>query len=161
MSKIYRIFVALYLVFIFIVLIFSAHLGPYRSLNNISGSMEPAIKTGSISIVRQERAYNLGDAISYYVLIDGQEQIVTHRIMGIGGNVYTTKGDANQVADREIVLPRLVVGRVIMVIPYLGYVVGYAKGPWGHWLLILLPAFAIIIREIVRIVLIVSHEKKI
>lgn len=152
-SRFYRRLVTGYVIFIVIVIIFSVDLfSPFHSFTNKSDSMNPAIDRGSITIVKSFASYQIGDAIAYYAQIDGQEEIITHRIMDIGGNVYTTKGDANEVADRELVKPRLVIGRVIATVPYLGYLITFAKSLVGNWLLIILPAFIIIASEILRII---------
>lgn len=113
--------------------------------------MNPIINTGSVVMVRNLSTYIPGDIISYYAEIDGKEEIVTHRILRDGGNVYVTKGDANITFDREVVRPRLIIGKVMLIIPYIGYYIGFAKGPIGVWLLILLPAVLIITIEFYKI----------
>jgi len=80
--------------------------------------------------------------------------------MDIGGNVYTTKGDANEVADRELVKPRLVIGKVVTIIPYLGHFIRFAKSLFGNWLLIILPALVVIASEIARIVMELERNKR-
>lgn len=153
-SKVYLIFKYLYLFFIFIVIIFSVNIfNPYHSFTNKSDSMAPAIDQGSLTIVKRFSTYNIGDAISYYDNSNGPEEIVTHRIRAIGGNVYTTKGDANEVQDRELVKPRLIIGKVIFTIPYLGYLISFAKSPIGTRLGIITPALIIILLEIMNIII--------
>jgi len=161
-SPTYRCLLGVYLVFIIIVIIFSVDIfSPYHSFTNKSDSMNPAIDRGSITIVKSFSNYQVGDAIAYYAQIDGQEEIITHRITGIGGNVYTTKGDANEVADRELVKPRLVIGKVIYTIPYLGYLITFSKKLFGTWLLIIFPALMIVASELTRIILeLVQIEQK-
>lgn len=151
-SRKYYTLVGCYLIYILVVVLFSANWFDYvRSFTNISDSMSPAIDTGSVTVVQKFPTYNVGDAIAYYSESDGAEEIVTHRIMSIGGNVYTTKGDANQVADREIVRPRLVIGRVVWIVPYLGYLIRFAKSVPGTWLTIILPAALLIGAELLKI----------
>jgi len=153
-SRFYRYFVASYLVLISVVIIFSIDIfSPFHSFTNKSDSMNPEINRGSITIVKSFVNYQVGEAIAYYAQIDGREEIITHRIMGIGGNVYTTKGDANEVVDRELVKPRLVIGKVIVIIPYLGYLITFVKSLLGNWLLIIFPAALIIASELIRIIL--------
>ena len=122
--------------------------------------MNPAINRGSITIVKSFPQYEIGEAIAYYSQIDGQEEIVTHRIKAVGGNVYTTKGDANEVADRELVKPRLVIGKVIYIIPRLGYLITFVKSLAGAWLCIIIPALLIIGSELIRIFLELSKSDK-
>lgn len=160
-SRFYRCLVTGYVIFIVIVIIFSVDIfSPFHSFTNKSDSMNPAIDRGSITIVKSFASYQIGDAIAYYAQIDGQEEIITHRIMDIGGNVYTTKGDANEVADRELVKPRLVIGKVVAIIPYLGHFIRFAKSLVGNWLLIILPAFVIIASEIARIIMELERSER-
>ncbi len=114
--------------------------------------MNPTINTGSLLVVKKSYEYDVGNIISYYAKINGKEEIVTHRIFRIGGNIYLTKGDANQAIDEQKVIPRLIIGKVILIIPYLGYPIGFAKTPVGTWLLIIFPAILIIFTEILVIV---------
>lgn len=147
----YRVLVVIYLVFIFSIVILSAPI--FRNLHsftNISNSMNPAINTGCITVVRKFPSYQIGDVIAYRAG-DNSPEIITHRIMSIGGNVYTTKGDANQVYDREIVLPRLVIGKVVFIIPYLGYLITFTKSQPGTFFLVILPAVYIILIESAKI----------
>ena len=151
-SRVYHLLIGIYLFFILILIVFSAHLfSPFRSFTNSSNSMSPAIDTGSVTVVKKFDNYRVGDPIAYYSQTDGKEEIVTHRVTDIGGNVYLTKGDANQLADREIVRPRLVIGKVVSIIPYLGYLISFAKSAFGTWLTIILPALIIISIELVKI----------
>lgn len=152
-SRRYYILIAAYLFYICVVVLFSVDwFGEVRSLTNISGSMSPAIDAGSVTVVRKFPNYNVGEAIAYYSQTgEGREEIVTHRIMSVGGNVYTTKGDANQVEDREIVRPRLVIGKVVWTIPYLGYLIRFAKSVPGTWATIIFPAALFIAAEIFRV----------
>jgi len=158
----YYIFVGFYLCFIFIVIIFSLHLfGNFYSFTNKSNSMYPSINEGSITIVKKMDNYHVGEIISYYSKTNGKEEIITHRIMRIGGNVYLTKGDANLGYDAPIVLPRLIIGKVILIIPYLGYIISFAKSTSGLWVSIIIPAALIIYIEIVKIVRILKNTKPI
>jgi len=49
------------------------------------------------------------------------------------------------------VVPRLIIGKVVLIIPYLGYPIAFAKTKIGLWFLILLPAGLIIFVEIFKI----------
>ena len=153
-QKAYYGFVFGYLFFTFIVTIFSLHLfGSFYSFTNISDSMNPSINTGSITIVQKmnQYDYNIGDIISYYRQVNNKEEIITHRIIRIGGNVYITKGDANLGIDAPIVVPRLIIGKVILIIPYLGYLITFAKSAFGLWLIVYIPASSIIFIELSKV----------
>jgi len=160
-SKFYHGLIATYFILVSTIIIFSVDIfSPWHSFTNKSDSMNPVINRGSITIVKSFPEYQIGDAIAYYAQIDGQEEIITHRIKDIGGNVYTTKGDANAVADRELVKPRLVIGKVVFIIPYLGYFITFTKHLPGTWICIILPALAIIFSEILRLITELDQNKR-
>jgi len=160
-SKFYLVFKIAYIIFISIIVIFSVDIfSPYHSFTNISDSMNPSIDKGSITIVKKVSRYEVGDAIAYYDNSLGVEEIITHRITGIGGNVYTTKGDANEVADRELVKPRLVIGKVIFIIPVLGHIITFSKSLLGNILCIVGPAALISFFETMNIIIYLEQRKK-
>ena len=93
----------------------------------ISGSMEPNINIGDIvvakSIKNKEESIKVGDVISYR---KGQA-VITHRITNIekdenGILRISTKGDNNNAEDSERILINNIEGKVITVIPKIGYV---------------------------------------
>ena len=149
-SKYYYSFIMIYVLFSFgIAFLSSKNLG-FGAYTNISSSMEPLIKKGSVIIVQKYQEYNIGDIIGYWAKINNKEEIVVHRIISIGGNVYVTKGDANQYLDREIVVPRLVIGKVILIIPLLGNIIAATKTRIGIYLCFIIPAVIIITIEILK-----------
>ena len=89
--------------------------------------MEPKINIGDIviekSIKNKEEEIKIGDIISYR---SGQT-IITHRIINIeedenGILRITTKGDNNNTEDSERILINNIEGKVIMIIPKIGYI---------------------------------------
>src|SRR3989344_1992438 len=116
----------------------------------MSGSMNPAVKLGSVVIVKPESSYRPGDIITYAP--DGnKENPITHRIVfrkfpegPAGEPVYITAGDANDDFDSVQVGPANVIGRVQFSIPYLGYLVSLAKQPYGFILFVIVPATIVI-----------------
>jgi signal peptidase len=120
-----------------------------------SGSMEPAIHTGSIVVVQPGGAdYAIGDIITFGE--DTKVQIpTTHRIVSIrtdaSGTFYTTKGDANNSADPGETAKSAVIGHVIFTVPYAGYILNFARQPIGFTLMIAVPAGVIILDELLRI----------
>ena len=117
----------------------------------LSGSMSPAIPVGSVVISRRQLSYGVGDVITF-----GQgKSSTTHRIDGIeesstyyGDATFTTKGDANKTPDTAPVSQANVAGKTILTVPYLGYIVEYAKSPKGFLALIIIPATIIIYEEL-------------
>ena len=120
-----------------------------------SGSMEPYIRTGGMVFVRPAEAYVKGDVITFGQ--DTKTQIpTTHRIIEVHGTgasmTFTTKGDANDGPDQSDTRLQDVKGKVIFSVPYLGYVLDFAKKPLGFGLLIGIPATVVIVEEIMKIV---------
>ena len=90
----------------------------------ISGSMEPIIHTGSVVYI-DEKEQNIGiNDIIAYQLSDGTK--VVHRVISID-----TKGDANETQDLSPVPFTNVMGRFVVAIPYLGFVLAWIKTKQG------------------------------
>jgi signal peptidase len=127
--------------------------GNMKLLTVLSGSMEPQIHTGSLIFIRPAGEYNVGDIVTKTT--EEKDVTVTHRIIEkemIDGKVmFTTKGDANNVADNEKVPQEKIVGKVFLNTPYLGYAVNFAKTKQGLILIIIIPAVIIIFEELVKI----------
>lgn len=119
-----------------------------------SGSMEPAIKTGSVVITQPQTSYDVGEIITYTRRADAIS--VTHRIVSVesqGGRVsYITKGDANNGPDSAPVPASIVLGRVLFSIPFVGYAVAAARTPYGFLIIVVVPALIILYDEIIKIV---------
>ena len=128
--------------------------GNYKIMVVQSGSMEPAIKMGSIVAVKPSENYNIGDVITFGPYTKTKAP-TTHRIYDIkvieGKPIYITKGDANNAPDAREVRQREVIGKVLFNLPYLGYAVDVAKKPIGFMLIIVIPAGVIIGDEVRKI----------
>src|SRR5258706_6709763 len=112
-----------------------------------SGSMEPAIPTGSLIYSGKFNLDELkkGDIITFTLTNkDGKSAVVTHRIdeikkadiilftpdrkeQRITKISYVTKGDANGSSDQDEVLPNQILGKYEWGIPKLGYVAIFAQ----------------------------------
>ncbi len=94
----------------------------YEPMVVLSGSMEPTYHTGSLLYVKEvdESDIKVGDAITFYI---DDDTLVTHRVVSIDSDnsTYSTKGDANEVADNNAVSYENVLGKPIFNIPQLGY----------------------------------------
>jgi signal peptidase len=115
-----------------------------------SGSMEPAIKIGSMVVTKSQEAYQVDDVITFKDREDARKT-TTHRIIekeDTGIMRYTTQGDANDVEDSNQVLPNQIIGRVIFKVPYFGYPVAFARTWPGVIVLIIIPATIIIYDEV-------------
>lgn len=99
----------------------------YNYKTVLTGSMEPAIPVGSIIITKEQSSYEIEDIISF----QEEGSVITHRIISIDRERYITKGDANNVADTEEVQQKQILGKVILTIPLLGYLVMWLMSPIG------------------------------
>ncbi len=138
--------VVLFFIIILIVIAGIPSIGSYQLLLVQSGSMEPAIKAGSLVVVNPSLEYKKGDIITFAF---GEGQMpTTHRIYdkkSVDGElVYTTKGDANNAPDQRNVFEDNIIGKVFFSVPYAGYLVNFVKKPIGFALLLFIPASIII-----------------
>ena len=123
-------------------------LSGYRTYVIYGSSMEPTIKLGSLIVAKSVSVDDLevGDIITFRS--HGNETTITHRIAAIrhedGQHYFKTKGDASNRADPVEIQLEDGVRQVAYHLPYLGYVVDFAKGPLGIILLIALPAIGLL-----------------
>lgn len=98
-----------------------------------TGSMEPAIRVGSIVVIKPFNPESLkeGDIICFKL---SEPTSITHRIINITDEGFITKGDANKDPDQWIV-----------------------RTPIGFILLIIIPATLLIVTEIKNII---KYRKK-
>ena len=120
----------------------------------LSGSMEPAIPTGSILVARPVPSdeIQIGDIITFSG--SGRDRFITHRVIEIeqtNGIVFTTKGDANNAKDPFSVPAEKVVGKVLVHIPFIGFIFSFVKTPIGLFLTLVLPGLLIIVLELQEI----------
>jgi len=98
---------------------------PYQALPVLTGSMEPAIPTGSLAIVTPVRGEELavGDVITFHHP-NAPTAYVTHRIVAIEGDgasrAFATKGDANALPDAWQVKGTGTGWRYAFAVPFVG-----------------------------------------
>lgn len=132
--------------------------GGYHLFVVQSSSMEPAIKTKSLVVVYPQIEYQTNEIITF--LNPSQEgekyTTTTHRLQMIinqnGKVAYMTKGDANQFSDDQFVPQDKVVGKVVKIIPYIGWLINIIKSNFGVAIFIFLPAAIIIRNEVVNVI---------
>jgi signal peptidase len=113
------------------------------------GSMEPAIKLGSLAVIRpvEPQDVRVGDVITFRSSTESNT-VTTHRVIEVANNdgslVFHTQGDANEDPDPYTVPAENVLGRVWMSVPYAGYFTDFVRSPLGLGLLIGIPAAIII-----------------
>lgn len=89
----------------------------------ISGSMEPAIPTGSLVYVKGVPPEDVeeDDVIAFYGSMDGAS-IITHRVVANSEimSEFITKGDANDTKDMKPVSYDSYIGKVLLTVPGAG-----------------------------------------
>lgn len=82
----------------------------FGMLKVVTGSMAPTIQVGETIVIKKSFNYEVGDIITYKSF-DGN--IITHRIIDIDNDLYYTKGDFNNVEDKEPIKLGQIYGKVI------------------------------------------------
>lgn len=140
----------------------------FRSFVVLTGSMYPLIPTGSIIYSQKTLDYKVGDVITFEKggvtvthrivdILDKEGKRVSYLMSPLGGNVtpnevfFRTQGDANNVADSELVSESQVVGEALFHFPYLGFLVMFLKSMQGFLLAVILPTFIFIGFELFKI----------
>lgn len=117
---------------------------PYAVL---SGSMEPTYPTGSMIFVKDTpaSAIEIGDPITF--VLDENLTIATHRVVEIDAEEqhFITKGDANEYKDASPVHFNNLIGKPILSIPKLGYIVHYIQNPLGQYIAIVIAALILLL----------------
>lgn len=92
----------------------------------LTDSMAPTISPLSVVVVdRKSQDFNEGDIITFSIDInnDGRKDLVTHRLDSIADNHIKTRSDKTNKIDYWIVDKKDILGKVVFVIPYLGYLI--------------------------------------
>ena len=120
-----------------------------RPLVVLSGSMEPALGTGDVTVVRSIAPVDArpGDIVTFRDPADA-ERLITHRVrsMTIQGDAvqFVTRGDANNVSERWRVAANGEIGRVLYRIPELGWALTFARSK-GLFVLLLGAALVLLV----------------
>jgi len=144
-----------YLGFSIVVLLMAAavftYMGPHLGwqVNAVlSGSMEPALKVGSLVVTRfvEPETIVVGDIITFRPSTVG-ENLITHRVIGIGRSsslYFETKGDSNNDPDPFTVPAWNLVGKNCLHIPSVGYLTEFIKTPVGFLFAVVIPGSILI-----------------
>jgi len=137
------------------------YIPPFGLYTVISPSMEPNINVYDVVLAAEVddlEKIKVGEVITFISTSDVSYGLtVTHRVISINKNEngeieFTTKGDSNQKPDDAIVNKNNLVGKVIFRIPQLGQVQFFLATKTGWFIVIFIPALAIIIYDIIKII---------
>lgn len=133
----------------------------------VSKSMVPTININDAIVIKRDNnnKYDIGDIISFFSTeYDHNGIVVTHRVVdkttSNGITSYVTKGDNNPIADGDRVNVSNVYGKVMFVIPKLGYIHNFLVKPKNLALCLSIPVLIIFIYELLRIRNVIEIKKK-
>ena len=90
---------------------------------------------------------------------------VTHRVINKenvnkDSSIYTTKGDNNPVADYASVATNQIYGKVLFVIPKIGYVHSFLSKPSNFLYCFLIPIGIVILYDTIKITVLMSKRRE-
>lgn len=131
---------------------------PLKVYTVLTGSMEPAIPTGSLVLgfPIDSTQLNPGDIITFASPDEPGKQII-HRIRSVktadNQTYFLTKGDNNDSLDNWQIYPPQIFSRAYFYIPQIGYLASQSKSPLGFVATVGLPAVFLLfmyVRQIVQ-----------
>ncbi len=120
--KYYRIYYAICIVFIGLIVCLTSGIFRYQLLAIASDSMNPYFKRGdAVLIDKNDKTLDVDDVIAF----KNEKKIVVHRIIKVkkikNQYYYTTKGDNNYNDDNNEIASEDIVGKVNYIVPIIGY----------------------------------------
>lgn len=99
----------------------------YSTAIVVTGSMADSININDMVLIKSFESYDVNDVIMF----KRNSNFVTHRIIEKTEEGFITKGDANNTQDEWVVKEDEIVGKSVLVIPKVGFVLDYFKTPAG------------------------------
>ena len=132
---------------------------------SMSGTAKDHIEAGDLIFVEKanEKELKIGDIIAFTE--ENSHTVVTHRIIEIktaedGSPLFVTKGDANNIEDKNPVAVQRLVGIFKFRVAGVGNFAIFLQTPMGMLLFIGIPLLAFIIYDIIRRQYYANKEKK-
>ena len=135
------------LVVLLAVILVGARLFGLQVYSVMSGSMVPKVPVGSLIYV-QEVDYTTLRPREIITFRLNDKTICTHRIVRVNqedGYSFSTKGDANDDEDGEPVPAEAVIGKVVAILPLVGYVAFFIQHPQGRYIAIAVGAILLLL----------------
>lgn len=136
----------------------------------ISPSMEKTLNIYDVIVnvrVKNQNSIKVGDIITFISTSSSSKGMtITHRVIEIsedenGNKLYKTKGDNNTAPDPKPATFDNILGKVIFKIPQLGRLQSILITKMGWLILVVVPAFIIILYDILKLLRIHGAEKNI
>ncbi|MEE8413814.1 MAG: signal peptidase I [Dehalococcoidales bacterium] len=111
-----------------------------------SESMTPAILMGDM-IITGPPDNQLGGEVKpgTVVTYEYNEELITHRVLSVDGNILVTKGDATEDPDPWTVTMSDVRGVYLFKIPYVGFMLNFIRSKLGWFLTIIIPGSLLVL----------------
>lgn len=127
--------------------------GSTQLLIVLSGSMHPVMRVGDMVVVESKLPDEIhaGDVIAYNDPGGTPNVMITHRVLSITEGeerLFHTKGDANEEIDAYVVPASKLVGEMVFVIPFAGYLPETTKSTSLFFVMIILPALLLVLDEV-------------
>lgn len=125
----------------------------------ISPSMEPNINVYDVVITRRVKPEEVkeGDVITFISSSTlGEGLTITHRVKSVikteGDIKFRTQGDNNPIPDSALVTSNNLLGKVVFIIPFLGYIQFMLQSKSGWLFFLLIPAIIVVIYDVVKVI---------
>jgi signal peptidase I len=135
----------------------------YRFMMVQSDSMIPTIRAGDLVVGRPPAPETIreGQIVTYRYV--PARRLITHRVVGVtqvGSELaFRTQGDGNNTPDESPVLARDVVAVFSFRLPYLGYLLAFARTWVGLVVLVVIPSVILMATEAARLVRLMRHDQ--
>jgi signal peptidase I len=90
----------------------------------VSPSMEPLIPVGSLVVVSRSEPVEIGDIVAYKLEVMGRSYTLVHRVVDVKDGYYTIRADVDPTSAGETLEAGKILGKVVLAIPFLGYIAG-------------------------------------
>lgn len=119
----------------------------YSIFTVASGSMIPTLQINDGVIVHITKDIIPNDIIVYEEQKD--EMIIAHRVIKINENTVITKGDNNNIEDKEF-SKDLIIGKIVKILPQFGKIQAILTSPIVIMLILVITFIYIIIKNLVN-----------
>ncbi len=125
----------------------------------ISPSMEPNINVYDVVLTKKVKSEEVkeGDVITFISSSTlGEGLTITHRVKSVikteGDIKFRTQGDNNPIPDSALVTSNNLLGKVVFIIPFLGYIQFMLQSKSGWLFFLLIPAIIVVIYDVVKVI---------
>lgn len=115
-----------------------------------SDSMSPTIESGDVIVTREVSPEEIesGDVVTFHDGSESNRGYVTHRVVDVveedGERYFQLQGDANDQPDEGLVPGENARGTLHLHVPYLGYLLLFARSDLGLFSFVILPGLVLV-----------------